>query len=80
MKRSFWQSRITLVVLGVAAGLVARAVLGPPAPEVPPKPSFSRPLPDEVPVSLPKPEQPIENDVLEEPPMPLDRIGSDRKS
>ena len=53
MKKSFWQSRITLVVLGVVAGLVARAVLGPPAPEVPPKPSFSRPLPDEVPLALP---------------------------
>jgi len=33
MKKSFWRSRITLVVLGVAAGLLARAVLGPPAPE-----------------------------------------------
>ena len=53
MKKSFWQSRITLVVLGVVAGLVARAVLGPPPPEVPPKPSFSRPLPDEVPLALP---------------------------
>ena len=53
MKKSFWQSRITLVVLGVVAGLVARAVLGPPPPEVPPKPSFSKPLPDEVPLTLP---------------------------
>ncbi len=53
MKKSFWQSRITLVVLGVAAGLVARAALGPPEPEVPPKPSFSRPLPDDVPMALP---------------------------
>ena len=53
MKRSFWQSRITLVVLGVAAGLAARAVLGPPPPEVPPKPAFSKPLPDEVPLALP---------------------------
>jgi len=53
MKKSFWQSRMTLVVLGVAAGLVARAVLGPPAPEVSPKPSFSEPLPDDVPLSLP---------------------------
>jgi len=53
MKKIFWQSRITLVLLGVAAGLVARVVLGPPEPELPPKPSFSRPLPDDVPLTLP---------------------------
>jgi len=34
---------------------LARAILGPPPPEVPPKPSFSTPLPKEVPMTLPVP-------------------------
>ncbi len=53
MKRSFWQSRMTLVALGIALGLMARAVLGPPTPEAPLKPTFSEALADEVPLALP---------------------------
>jgi hypothetical protein len=53
MKKSFWQSRITLVLLGVLLGWLGRVVLGPPEPEIPPKPSFSKPLSEEVPLALP---------------------------
>lgn len=53
MSKKFWQSRLTLVALGVVAGLSARWILGPPAPEAPPKPFFTRPLGAETDIALP---------------------------
>ena len=53
MRRNFWQSRITLIVLGVALGFVARAMLGVPESELPPKPQFNETLAEEVPLTLP---------------------------
>lgn len=60
MKKSFWQTRLTLIVAGVVLGLAARAILGDPPPEVQPGPAFEHPLPEEVPFSMPliKPLQP----------------------
>ena len=53
MRRNFWQSRITLIVVGVALGLLARAILGAPESELPPKPHFNETLAEEVPLALP---------------------------
>lgn len=44
---------MALIMMGLALGLLARAVLGDPEPELPPKPHFSAPLADEVPLAFP---------------------------
>lgn len=69
MNHYFWQSRITLVMLGVLLGLVARGVLGEPESEVPEPPGFDSPLPAEVPLTLPLLEEtlfPLEDSQLPE--------------
>ncbi len=53
MEKTISQTRISLVLAGVALGMVARLILGPPVTEVPQHPTFQSPLPSEVPFSVP---------------------------